>query len=351
MHFSEREPATYGYTRVCMKYLLFALFVSFGLPAFAQAEEVIDITFPVEGEVTFQDDFNDARSGGRTHNATDIMADKMTPVVAAAAGEVTFAPMTEPSYGFMLTIEGDDGYTYNYIHLNNDTPGTDDGDGGHEYAYVDGIERGVRVERGEHIAWVGDSGNAESTSPHLHFEIYYDGTAINPYASLVDAYGVMTTASYDFDPAQEEEMATSINDDKDIPEADGATLCESDSLIRTPEVSTVYYCGRDGGRYLFQNESTFFSWYDDFSTVQYVTTEEMGEIPLRGTVTYKPGTYMIKLLSVPKVYAIARNGTMRWIPTETIARSLYGENWASLVRDLPDGFFPAYEIGEDITSN
>lgn len=332
-----------------MPYKIVSFFTLFFLgiflaPSVTRAAEIIDIVFPVEGDVTFSDDFDDARSGGRTHNATDIMADKMSLIVSATDGTVRFAPTTEPSYGFMLTIEGDDGYTYNYIHINNDTPGTDDGIGGSEYAYAPGIEDGERVERGEHIAWVGDSGNAEETAPHLHFEIYTeDDEPVNPYESLLVAYAANT-----FDPELEQQLATSINVNQQISVATAEAYCTSDSLIRTEEFSTVYYCGQDGGRYVFQNEATFFSWYEDFDGVEIISSEEMGDIPLRGVVTMKPGTYMVKLLSVPKVYAVSANGTLRWIETTEIAEDLYGTNWAQYVRDLSDAFFPAYTVGENV---
>lgn len=323
--------------------LVFALLL-LGVPSIAAAESVIDIAFPVQGDVSFTDSFSEPRSGGRIHQATDILAPKMTPVLAAVDGRITFAPMTEPSYGYMLTLDGDDGYTYNYIHLNNDTPGTDDSNGGVEHAYVDGIESGTRVERGEHIAWVGDSGNAESTVSHLHFEIYDGGTAINPYESLIAAYETVS-----FDPELEATLATSINLNQDIPPADGEVNCESGSLIRTEDVATVYYCGQDGGRYVFQNEGTFYSWYDNFDQVEYVSAEVLASIPLNGVVTYKPGTYMLKLPSVPKVYAVSNHSTLRWVPSPELAENLYGADWASKVRDLSEAFYPAYQVGESIT--
>lgn len=316
----------------------------FAWPGAVQAQ-VIDLAFPVQGTVSFQDDFLDARGGGRTHHAIDIMgAAKMTPVFAAVSGRISFAPMSEPYYGYMITLEGDDGFTYNYVHLNNDTPGTDDGAGGHENAYVAGIEEGERVERGQHIAWVGDSGNAENVGPHLHFEIYDGATPINPYESLVAAYAEKT-----FDPESKEEEIETINEDKGLQPSEEPVNCESDTLIRTEEVSAVYYCGRDGGRYVFQNESTFFSWYENFDDVVFVTTEEMASIPLSGVVTYKPGSFMVKILSSPKIYAVAKGGVLRFVPSAEIAESIYGPKWATYVRDLPDAFWPAYEVGEDVS--
>lgn len=328
-----------------MKRLALLVIASVLLPSLSRAETLIDLVFPVDGTASFSDDFDDQRVG-HLHHATDIIAAKMTPVLAAVSGEVSFAPMDEPEYGYMISIDGDDGYEYNYIHLNNDTPGTDDGNGGTEYAYADGIERGVYVKRGEHIAWVGDSGNAESTGAHLHFEIYDGDEAINPYPSLLAAYG---NNEYDYNPDFELAQATSIDEDQDIEEADGDMNCEAGSLIRTEEFTAVYYCGRDGGRYVFQNESAFFSWFDDFDDVTFITSDEMGSIPIRGTVTYKPGTALVKLLSVPKVYAVAKDGTLRWVTSPTMAASLFGDSWATLVRDLPDGFYPAYNFGEEIT--
>lgn len=326
-----------------MKYLFFVLLGLMLLPRVVFAQ-VIDITFPVDGQTTFTDDFNDQRAG-HIHHATDMIAAKMTPVLAAADGQIDFAPMAEPSYGYMITLNGDDGYTYNYVHLNNDTPGTDDGAGGTEHAYAPGIEQGTRVTRGEHIAWVGDSGNAESVGSHLHFEIYDGKVAINPYESLLAAQG---NIGYDFDPAGETARATSINEDQEILPADGLTNCTTDSLIRTQAVSTVYYCGRDGGRYVFQNEGTFFSWFSDFSNVKFVTPEVLASIQINGVVTYKPGASLIKIPSVPKVYAVGHNGTLRWITSPSMAEELYGANWSTFVRDLSEGFFPAYTVGAEI---
>ncbi len=157
----------------------------------AEAEEAIirPIVFPVNGPSSFRDDFGDPReSGTREHLGIDIAADKMTPVVSAVDGRVVYVVSPEASWGYSVSIQDSEGYTYRYLHLNNDTPGTDDGQGGETNAYAPGIRRGATVTKGQHIGWVGDSGNAEHTISHLHFEIRNpDRTPINPYPSLVEA--------------------------------------------------------------------------------------------------------------------------------------------------------------------
>lgn len=94
----------------------------------------------------------------------------------------------------MITIAGDDGREYSYLHLNDDTPGTDDGAGGPENAFANGLQEGTIVERGDLIGWMGDSGNAEDTGHHLHFSIVdpavsdpYGTNYINTYFSSVAA--------------------------------------------------------------------------------------------------------------------------------------------------------------------
>ena len=164
----------------------------------ADYEQVVDLTFPTDSKATFGDDYHSGRSGGRRHRATDLMGQKMWPIYAAVGGTVTFIPgldgEPEPSYGYMVRITGDDGRTYSYVHLNNDTPGTDDDAGGPGYAYAPGLARGSRVERGQLIGYMGDSGNAKGITPHLHFEISdpavrdpYGGNRINPVFSLRSA--------------------------------------------------------------------------------------------------------------------------------------------------------------------
>lgn len=180
----------YWYTkRMIRRYITLVVFVLLLLPWSAGAQ-VRTIVFPVAGEASFRNDFRDPRAGGtREHLGIDIFADKMTPIVSAMDGVVAYITRPEARWGYSIAIQDRDGYFYYYYHINNDTPGTDDGQGGEGNAFVGDLRRGSEVRAGQHIAWVGDSGNAESTPPHLHFEIRAPGTRapINPYESLTTA--------------------------------------------------------------------------------------------------------------------------------------------------------------------
>jgi putative cell wall-binding protein len=144
-----------------------------------------EIVFPVVGGVTWTDTFGAPRGADRVHEGQDLMGTKMQPLVAAADGVVSFITIPQASYGYMVRVAGDDGWVYSYLHLNNDTPGTDDGQADLEDVFAPGIARGGRVVAGQLLAFMGDSGNAESTSPHLHFEMRDpDGLVVNAAAAL-----------------------------------------------------------------------------------------------------------------------------------------------------------------------
>ena len=154
------------------------------------------LLFPVIGPATFSNDFYGSRANG-PHNATDIFAAKGQKVVSATDGTITYVAYPQPSWGYMVSVTDTDGFKYDYIHLNNDTPGTDDGLGGGVTAFGPDIKQGYPIKRGQLIGYVGDSGNAETTASHLHFEITAsDGRKINPYDHLPQAQRISAPALY-----------------------------------------------------------------------------------------------------------------------------------------------------------
>lgn len=306
-----------------------------------------NIIFPVQGGAVFGDDFGDPRSGGRTHEGNDLLAAKMTPILAARGGRIVSADMIEPSYGYMISLAGDDGYKYSYLHINNDTPGTDDDLGGPQFAYAPGIQVGTQVTQSQHIAWVGDSGNAEATVAHLHFEIRLpDDTAIDPYPYLDAALKIFT-----YNVAGAKAASLTINSDKGLIISPETVLnCEPGSLIRTPLVSAVYYCGSDGKRYVFPNANTYNTWYQDFSNVKTISSDIMSKISLGGNVTYRPGVKLLKIPSDSRVYAVDHGGILRLMTSASVATKYYGSSWAKNIDDISEAFFTNYTLGNSINN-
>jgi murein DD-endopeptidase MepM/ murein hydrolase activator NlpD len=143
------------------------------------------IVFPLNGPHSFVDTFGAPRDGGRRrHAGIDIMARRGVPIVAVAAGVVEEIG-TGALAGQYVIVRHDNGWRSKYLHLDNDTPGSDDGLGS---GYAKGLRVGMRVQAGTVLGFVGDSGNAEHTVPHLHFGLYQpNGLPINPYRALVAA--------------------------------------------------------------------------------------------------------------------------------------------------------------------
>ena len=142
------------------------------------------LIFPVVGEAKYEDDFGDARGQGG-HEGNDILAPRRAVAVATEAGTVKFWKQSRA--GCMLYLHGASGTTYLYIHLNNDLGDTNDNRGKciRGVAYAPRLKNGARVEAGQPVGFVGDSGDAAGIDPHLHFEVHpNDGPAVNPFRRL-----------------------------------------------------------------------------------------------------------------------------------------------------------------------
>ena len=153
------------------------------------------LIFPVLGKFRYGNDYGDARAQGR-HQGIDIVAPRKALAVAAEAGRVKFH-VTSWAAGCMLYLYGQSGTTYLYIHLNNDLGATNDNKGrcAPGIAFAPGLRSGMRVAAGEPIGFVGDSGDANGITPHLHFEVHpNDGASVNPFTHLNRAYRLLFSA-------------------------------------------------------------------------------------------------------------------------------------------------------------
>jgi hypothetical protein len=102
------------------------------------------------------------------------MSVRWAPALAVESGKVEFK---SGGWGCMLYLYGDSGAKYLYVHLNNDLTMKNDNKGKcvPGVAFAKGLKSGQSVQAGQHIAYVGDSGDADGIQPHLHFERHPGG--------------------------------------------------------------------------------------------------------------------------------------------------------------------------------
>ena len=149
-------------------------------PANDSADFSRSIIIPVQGvsAAAIQDTFDETRGTSRRHEATDILAPRGTPVIAADDGVIKKLFLSKPGGNTIYQFDPTERYSYYYAHLDR---------------YAEGIREGSTVKQRDVIGYVGTTGNAPANTPHLHFGIFklgpekrwWEGTPINPYPILI----------------------------------------------------------------------------------------------------------------------------------------------------------------------
>ncbi|HEU0044935.1 M23 family metallopeptidase [Sphingomonas sp.] len=142
--------------------------------------EVPRLIIPV-AEVTgiqLSDSWGDPRGGGRGHKGIDIMAPPGTAVIATASGTIEKLFQSRLGGTTLYQRSPDGGWTFYYAHLQQ---------------YAPGVREGMKVEAGDVLGYVGDTGEGSGGKFHLHFSVarlapeqkWYQGADVNPYPLLV----------------------------------------------------------------------------------------------------------------------------------------------------------------------
>ena len=155
---------------------LFAAFLAVGATS-----SILEMTPPIGGLTlaSLRDTFG-ALHNGHLHEAIDIMEPRGTPVLAVVSGTVLKLFLSRPGGKTIYQADELGVYCYYYAHLDR---------------YLSVLREGTRVKQGDVIGFVGSTGNADPSAPHLHFAIFelgpeklwWKGTAVDPYPSLVAA--------------------------------------------------------------------------------------------------------------------------------------------------------------------
>lgn len=124
---------------------------------------------PIAGASEYSNSFRVPRQNKLgIHGAIDVYATAGTPIVSPVTGTVV-AVKSGGKGGFTVTVQGDDGHKYYYAHMDSEAR----------------VVKGQQINAGTHLGYVGASGNAAGTSPHLHFKMTDSkGRVVNPFNFL-----------------------------------------------------------------------------------------------------------------------------------------------------------------------
>ncbi|MEO8025693.1 MAG: M23 family metallopeptidase [Bryobacteraceae bacterium] len=142
---------------------------------------ILVMTPPIRGLVRseLRDMFHEQHNG-HTHEAIDIMKPKGTPVFAVVSGTIKRLFLSKPGGNTIYEFDKDGIYCYYYAHLD---------------SYAAGLHEGMHVDQGDLVGYVGSTGNANASAPHLHFaifelgpdKIWWKGKAVDPLPPLIEA--------------------------------------------------------------------------------------------------------------------------------------------------------------------
>ena len=143
---------------------------------------------PIAGESEYSNSFQVARPGTKTgiHGAIDVYSARGTPIVAPVGGKILASRVNDGKGGNWVQMLGNDGLTYYFAHMEG----------------MPRVAAGQQVGAGANLGFVGDSGSAKGTKPHLHFSIKRSGVLVNPYSYLEGAHNSGNT----FQPQQGNEF-------------------------------------------------------------------------------------------------------------------------------------------------
>ena len=189
--------------------------------------------------------------------------------------------------------------------------------------------------------------------------VAYDGSEPYRYVRVtcvedelwsLDAIAAEDTSQFvggDEPPTDEEPADDSV--ETSTPQRGMVVRLVDDGDPTTTVDEAVYVVDDEGMRHAFPSETVYKTWYEDFDDIAYIDPANLATYALGPNVTVRPGTWLVKITTDPKVYAVEPGGVLRWVSTEAIAVSIYGTGWAKRVIDVPDTFWGNYTVGDPIT--
>lgn len=186
-----------------------------------------------------------------------------------------------------------------------------------------------------------------ATEPYRYVKVTCVGSKLWRI-DAVSAEGIEQPAEPEEAPMTEEEEPA---EESSVPTSQGMLVkLVDDGNPSTTVDAAVYEIGADGKRHAFPSETVYRTWYETDDALAFIDEENLANYELGANVTVRPGTWLVKITTDPKVYAVEPGGVLRWITSEALAEALYGNAWGQRVIDVPDTFWSNYTVGDPITT-
>ena len=221
------------------------------------------------------------------------------------------------------------------------------------------------------LSAIATTGTAMNQSPEIQVKIRNGVTTMStttkPLQFLKERLSFLTTFVYS--PVDEQSFASTIDIAMGYINAKNPdSPCLPTQRYQSTTSTAVYYCGIDSVLHLFPNAGVYRTWYKNFDGIRRVAPILFKAIPQGSAVEYRPGTTLFKTVDDLKVYAVqpgaigrnfeVRTFLLRWINSEDVARTLFGNDWAKKVIDVPQAYIDQFKkelnnhfVGPDIDAS
>lgn len=171
---------------------------------------------------------------------------------------------------------------------------------------------------------------------------------------IIKAEGTDLALSLSSDESESFTVSTSETteaEENEEPATEEEINLEENTYVKGESWNTVYMIGESGMRHPFLDSQTYFTYSDTFNDVVEISDEALASYPMGAPMLPQAGTVLIKIQSVNSVYVLEEDSILRWITSESIAETLYGNTWADYVIDIPVTAWAHFQQGEDIESS
>lgn len=117
----------------------------------------------------------------------------------------------------------------------------------------------------------------------------------------------------------------------------------SGTLLKSPS-SHIYFLANDGKVHPFLSPAVYHSWYRSYSKVKYISDAKLSDYPVGEPMCARPGSWLLKFGSDPKIYAIEAACQLRPLFSEVEAFLIYGESWRERILELTPSERVFYKI-------